>query len=121
MTPEATTMTAQRRTSVLLAAIGYVLSPLSWWNDLFVNLPLAWLLAQPFGWISERLFLPAMLLAYWMTNAAGLVLLHVSLARLRGRKRPCSADGGVCSALVLTTVYSTLVIVAWLRGWLPGP
>jgi hypothetical protein len=28
----------------VVAALGFVLSPLSWWNDLFVNIPIAYFL-----------------------------------------------------------------------------
>lgn len=42
--------------SFFIAVVGFVLSPLSWWNDLFVNIPLAYLFAVPFGFISEKYF-----------------------------------------------------------------
>src|SRR5262245_28764890 len=60
----------------LLAIIGFMLSPLSWWNDLFVNVPLA----VGFGWliglIHEPAFRPAVIVGYWLTNVLGFVLLH---------------------------------------------
>lgn len=31
---------------LLLLGIGWLLSPLCWWNDLVINLPLAWLVAR---------------------------------------------------------------------------
>ncbi len=38
----------------IVAVIGYLLSPLSWWNDLFVNVPLAYLFALPFSLLHEH-------------------------------------------------------------------
>jgi hypothetical protein len=44
-----------------LVSIGYMLSPLSWWNDVFFNLPIALVLAMesvgssPIGFSPERL------------------------------------------------------------------
>jgi hypothetical protein len=60
----------------VLAVIGFMLSPLSWWNDLFVNLPLAIL----FGWIVSLFYKPAfeisVIIGYWLTNIIGLVLMQ---------------------------------------------
>lgn len=59
-----------------VATTGYLLSPLSWWNDLFVNLPLAYGFATLVSLFSEDLFGPALIAGYWLTNVAGLVMLH---------------------------------------------
>jgi hypothetical protein len=48
----------------ILATLGYLLSPASWYNDLFINIPLAYLFAFPFGLISEKLFMPFMIVGY---------------------------------------------------------
>lgn len=65
--------------SFIIAVIGFILSPLSWWNDLFVNIPLAYLFAIPFGYISNDYFLPAMVAGYWITNIIGFIMLHIGL------------------------------------------
>src|SRR6266576_1363720 len=60
----------------ILGFIGFMLSPLSWWNDAFVNLPLA----LGFGWLVALVHRPAfeggVIFGYWLTNVLGLVLLH---------------------------------------------
>ncbi len=43
----------------LIAMVGYLLSPVSWWNDLFVNIPLAYAFGALVGLVSEDLFLPS--------------------------------------------------------------
>ena len=100
----------------MIAAIGFVLSPLSWWNDVVVNVPLAYLFAWPFSAWDERLYVPAFVLGYWLTNIAGLVLLHKGIAgAVVDRKSSLKWD------LVMATGYSALIaLVAWL-GWLPSP
>ena len=59
-----------------VALVGYMLSPLSWWNDMFVNIPLALV----FAWVASFLYKPAfnscLVLGYWLTNVLGLILLH---------------------------------------------
>ena len=56
--------------------IGFILSPLSWWNDLIVNIPLSYIFAFPFGLISKRLFVPMFILGYWLSNVLGFYLMH---------------------------------------------
>lgn len=102
----------------LLAVIGYTLSPLSWWNDLFVNVPLAYVISIPFSMLNQRLFLPSFVIAYWVTNVAGLLLLHAGVRGLAGRQQPGWRWG---PSLAWSLLY-TLVIVALARsGWLPSP
>ncbi len=73
--------------NVILIIAGYILSPLSWWNDIFVNIPLAYVFALPFGFISRNLFLPAMVVGYWITNIVGLVLMHHGVVNLFFEKK----------------------------------
>ncbi len=58
-----------------IAAIGYILSPLSWWNDLAVNIPLALLIAnfthKITGINKELLFV----ISYWLTNIIGIIMM----------------------------------------------
>ncbi|MCX7872556.1 MAG: hypothetical protein N2487_04655 [Verrucomicrobiae bacterium] len=60
----------------VLGLIGFILSPLSWWNDLIVNVPLAII----FGWLVSLIYRPlfvyAAIFGYWMTNIIGLILLR---------------------------------------------
>ena len=60
----------------ILGFIGFMLSPLSWWNDAFVNLPLA----LAFAWLVSLIYRPAfeaaLIAGYWMTNVLGFVLMH---------------------------------------------
>ena len=64
--------------------IGFMLSPLSWWNDAFVNVPLA----VAFGWIVTLFYKPAfdigVLAGYWLTNVLGFVLLHKGVKAASG-------------------------------------
>ena len=60
----------------VIGFVGFMLSPLSWWNDAFVNLPLALM----FAWVVSLCYRPAFDVAvvagYWLTNVLGFVLLH---------------------------------------------
>jgi hypothetical protein len=63
-------------TGGIMGVAGFMLSPLSWWNDLFVNVPLA----VAFAWVVSLFYKPGfnafVVLGYWLTNVLGFVLMH---------------------------------------------
>jgi hypothetical protein len=87
--PKDPTLTRNRQTSTtgpgwlrrvcgrIIIFLGYMLSPLSWWNDLFLNLPLAIAFASVVSLIYPSAFLPAVVLGYALTNVLGFVLMHL--------------------------------------------
>jgi hypothetical protein len=92
----------------LLAFIGFMLSPLSWWNDLFVNVPLAAGAAWLVTLVYPSAFQVSAVVAYWLTNVLGLVLLHKGAQQaLRpeaprpNRRRELILDVGVSLAYTL--------------------
>lgn len=71
----------------MLGFIGFMLSPLSWWNDAFVNLPLAVAFGWLVAWVHPPAFKAGVLVGYWLTNVLGLVLMQ------KGYNRIASAQG----------------------------
>ncbi len=106
----------RRTKGAIVAAVGWLLSPLSWWNDLVVNVPLAYLFAVPFSLFDERLYVPAFTLGYWLTNVIGFVLLHKGVAGMVSRRR-----ASLRRDLLIATGYTILVAVAASLGCLPSP
>lgn len=99
-----------------MAGFGWLLSPLSWWNDLVVNVPLAYLFAVPFSLLHERLYIPAFALGYWLTNVLGFVLLHKGVVGIVSeRKASLKQD------LLVGTAYTVVVVAVAALGWLPSP
>src|SRR2546421_12950706 len=66
----------------MLATIGFILSPLSWWNDLFVNVPLAVAFAWIVSLFDKAAFEWSLIVGYWLTNIAGLILMHKGAQKL---------------------------------------
>ncbi len=97
--------------SFLIAVIGFVLSPLSWWNDLFVNIPLAYLFALPFGFVSENYFLPAMVVGYWITNIVGFILLHYGLIGMIKKEEKKYSRKQLIKDLLISVVYTIIVVL----------
>ena len=102
----------------VLVTIGYILSPLSWWNDMVVNVPLAYVFSIPFTLIKEQFFLPAFIVGYWLTNVIGFFLLQKGIEGLASDKlRKWSSWRAVRITLVYTAIIALLV---WFE-WLPTP
>ncbi|MBI5640875.1 MAG: hypothetical protein HZA17_10655 [Nitrospirae bacterium] len=60
----------------VVACIGFVLSPLSWWNDLYVNIPIAYVCAWLVSLFYPDAFLSVFAGSYLATNVLGFILLH---------------------------------------------
>ncbi|KQC14270.1 MAG: hypothetical protein APR56_04160 [Methanosaeta sp. SDB] len=106
----------------LLATVGYLLSPVSWWNDLFVNIPLAYAFGALFGLVSEDLFLPAMVIGYWITNILGFVLMHRGIKEVLSKKRDSGySRGDMIKDLTVSIVYTVMVVVLAAAGFLRLP
>lgn len=59
-----------------LVSIGYMLSPLSWWNDLFFNLPIALVFGYGVSWLHADWFVPGTVVGYWLSNVLGMVMMQ---------------------------------------------
>jgi hypothetical protein len=97
----------------ILAFVGFMLSPLSWWNDLFVNVPLALVFAWVVSAFDKRAFGVAVVVGYWLTNVLGFVLMHKGAQKLlteqdkRYSRRELLKDVGI--SLLYTGVIIALI------------
>lgn len=97
-----------------MVVLGYLLSPLSWWNDLIFNLPVAY----GVGYLGNLLF-PGHLLVftiagYWLSNVAGILLMQFGLVEVwqdAPQERNFKKDllTGVASSTVYTLIIFALV------------
>jgi hypothetical protein len=105
-------MTWKRRVGGgLVGFLGFMLSPLSWWNDLFVNIPIA----VGFGWLASLVykpaFNPAVVVGYWLTNVIGLVLMQKgAAAAISGQTQPYSRKSLV-KDLVISLLYTAVILL----------
>lgn len=95
----------------LLVGIGYVLSPLSWWNDLFFNLPIALLIGYLASWIHSDWFLPAALLGYWFSNVLGVLMMQFGAMDLLVAEEKRNLKRDVLIGLGSSTLYTLVVVV----------
>ncbi len=59
-----------------MVGIGYMLSPLSWWNDLFFNLPIALAFGYAASWVNSNWFLSGTIVGYWLSNVLGILMMQ---------------------------------------------
>ncbi len=104
----------------ILATVGYILSPLSWWNDLFVNIPLAYLVGLLFGLLSPRLFFPMVVAGYWLTNLAGILMLGAGASELVPGVRGSPRRRWIVS-VAASVVYTAAILVLMHFGVLRFP
>ncbi|MCG2675895.1 hypothetical protein L6304_01720 [bacterium] len=105
----------------ILAIIGYILSPLSWWNDFIVNIPLAYVFAFPFGLLSKKLFLPMMILGYWITNIVGFMLIQHGVEDLIAKEKSKYTKRALKKDILISIIYTIVIIIFVKMGWLKFP
>ena len=95
-----------------LAFVGFILSPLSWWNDIFVNVPLAygfaWLIGKfidIFTIVPRWLFAVLFVIGYFITNLAGFMMMHYSIMGIKKMEKNSIRQQ------ILISIFYTLFIV----------
>jgi len=111
----------KRLKCTLLSVAGYVLSPLSFWNDLFVNFPIAYLIGLLCGFISQGLFLPGLITGYCLSNITGVVLLHKGIVCMVNPDLPMKVTRTeLIKSGLWTLVYTAVLIILVKAGVVEG-
>jgi cation transport ATPase len=95
----------------VLFALGYLLSPLCWWNDLIFNLPIAY----GFGWlgnlISRDWFLPSSIMGYWLTNLLGIVMMQFGATEfIKDQSKERNLKKDLLMGVASSTVYTIVIL-----------
>ena len=98
-----------------LLILGYLLSPLCWWNDLIFNLPVAY----GFGYICSlfipKLLLPGSIIGYWLSNIVGILFMQIGIGDvLADQSKERSRKKELLTGLISSTAY-TLVILGLIQ------
>ena len=97
-----------------VAFVGYMLSPLSWWNDMFVNIPLALVFAWVISALYKPAFGPALVIGYWLTNVLGFVLLHKGAQTMLSKEEQKYSRQALLKDVAISLLY-TVIIVALVK------
>ena len=104
----------------LIFALGYLLSPLCWWNDLFFNLPVAYGFGYLCSLISTHWMLPGLIIGYWLSNLVGFVLMQFGATDAIQSNKPRHFKQELLTGLLSSTAY-TLVVVALVQFHILDP
>src|SRR5213080_23050 len=98
-------------TGSILAVVGFMLSPLSWWNDLFVNVPLA----LAFAWVVSLFYQPAfeasVVVGYWLTNVLGFVLMHKGAQKMVAQKERKYSRRDFMRDIGISLLYTGVIVL----------
>ena len=105
-------MTLKRLRGGFFLVIGFLLSPMSWWNDLFFNLPVAYGFGYLCSFLSPNLLLPCSILGYWLSNIAGILLMQIGLVDVvQGEPKEHNLKKELLMGLASSTVYTLVIMV----------
>lgn len=104
-------------THSIVATVGFLLSPLSWWNDLFINVPLsygfAWCVGRfllLFMTVNKSLYVFLFVVGYWLTNLAGLFMLERGLVKIVSKQdRKINWKRNLLIALVYSVIITIII------------
>jgi hypothetical protein len=103
-------LSLKRLWSGLLVIVGYLLSPLCWWNDLVINLPIA----LAFGYLLSLVYPPGLMpftiVGYWLSNVVGMVMMQqgaVGVLRPEAEQNPRQV---FLNGLLTSTLYTALIV-----------
>lgn len=95
-----------------LFVVGYLLSPLCWWNDLIFNLPVAYGFGYLCSLISLHWLLPGLIAGYWLSNVVGFVLMQFgAVDAIQKTSQPRNPRKELLMGMASSTLY-TLVVLA---------
>ncbi len=97
-------------TGGVLAVVGYMLSPLSWWNDLFVNVPLALVFAWTVSFFYPPAFKPCLVVGYWLTNVLGFVLMHKGAQQVLAKEARKYSRRDLLRDVGISLLYTGLIV-----------
>ena len=104
-------VTKRRVWGSFLGFIGFLLSPLSWWNDAFINLPLA----IGFGWLvslaCKPAFETAVVVGYWLTNISGFVLMQKGGEKLVRKEDRKYSKKDFLRDVGISLAYTLLIVI----------
>ena len=89
--------------------IGWLLSPLSFWNDTFVNIPISYLCASLVIRFIKMDFLFLVLIFYWISNVFGILMMCSSGKSIMPDKS--NRFRALATFLITVAIYSVIIII----------
>ena len=91
--------------------LGYLLSPLCWWNDLLFNLPIAYGFGYGCSLLSPKLLLPCSIIGYWLSNIVGILLMQFGSKDIFQKEPQHNLKKELITGLISSTAYTLLIML----------
>ncbi|MEH2417491.1 hypothetical protein [Nostoc sp.] len=92
--------------------LGYLLSPLCWWNDLLFNLPIAYGFGYACSLLFPKLLLPCSMIGYWLSNIVGILLMQFGSKDIFQKEpQEHNLKKELVTGLISSTVYTLLIML----------
>ena len=98
----------------LVFFVGWLLSPFTFWNDAFINIPVSYLAASFLTRFIHIHFLTLVLVCYWLSNVVGIAMMYASGRSLIKEGRSIARE--MLKFLVTMAVYSLILILLGKSG-----
>ncbi|MDD5422171.1 MAG: hypothetical protein WC592_07965 [Candidatus Omnitrophota bacterium] len=98
----------KRSVARILFFIGWVLSPLTFWNDAFINIPISYLCANITISFFKADLLLVVLVFYWVSNLLGLLMMYMAGRGVVHDKKELLREIAIFIATVI--IYSILIV-----------
>jgi hypothetical protein len=94
-----------------LLVVGYLLSPLCWWNDLFFNLPVAYGFGSVCSLFSASLLVPGTIVGYWLSNIVGILLMQLGAGDVfQNQSKERNLKKELLTGLITSTAFTLVVL-----------
>ncbi|MDZ8082548.1 MAG: hypothetical protein RMX35_26220 [Nostoc sp. DcaGUA01] len=96
----------------LFLVLGYLLSPLCWWNDLLFNLPIAYGFGYGCSLLFPKLLLPCSIIGYWLSNIVGILLMQFGSKDIFQKEpKEHNLKKELFTGLISSTAYTLLILL----------
>lgn len=89
--------------------IGWLLSPLTFWNDAFVNIPIAYILASLAYRVGRFDFVRSVLIFYWLSNILGIAIMYFTGRGILADRKNLSQAIKITILTIL--IYSIILVL----------
>ncbi len=100
---------SDKLTNRIAFVVGWLLSPFSFWNDCFINIPLSYLSANIIVKFVRIDFLMAMLISYWVSNILGVAIMYFSGKHIINNRKDLIRE--IVTFTLTIVIYSEVVVV----------
>jgi hypothetical protein len=77
--------------------------------------------AFPFGLLSQKLFMPCMIICYWLTNIAGFMLMHYGARNMASGRKTVYSRKEIFRDVLISILYTLIVVILVETGVLKFP